>query len=289
MAEPAAANTAQAEYWNLQAGPVWAENQGRLDRQLDPLGRAAQRALDPRPGERLLDVGCGCGHTTLQLADAVAPEGVVTGIDISRPMLEVARSRAGNAPVRFVEADAQTGDLAPGVAEGAYDAVYSRFGVMFFEDPPRAFANIARAVRPGGRLAFVCWRAVTENAWMRGPFEAAAALLPPPKPGDPLAPGPFAFADPARIRAVLEGGGWTDVEIAPHDQAIGAGGVEESLALALRVGPLGAALREWPDLTGKVIDAVRAFFARHDGPGGVRLPSATWIVTARRPQAGTGV
>jgi SAM-dependent methyltransferase len=283
MAEPATGNAAQAEYWNLQAGPVWVENQARLDRQLDPLGRAAQRALDPRPGEALLDLGCGCGQTSLQLAEAVAPDGLVTGVDISRPMLELARSRAPGPRVRFVEADAQTGDLAAGLANPAYDAAYSRFGVMFFEDPPRAFANVARSVRPGGRLAFVCWRAITENAWMLGPYQAAAAHLPPQTPGDPLAPGPFAFADPSRLRAVLEAGGWTDIDLAPHDEAIGAGGVEESLAVALRVGPLGAALRESPELAPKVIDAVRAFFEAHDGPDGVRLPSATWIVTARRP------
>jgi SAM-dependent methyltransferase len=279
MAETAAGNDAQVQYWNAQAGPVWVENQARLDRQLDPLGRAAQQALAARSGERILDVGCGCGDSSLQLADAAAPGGAVTGVDISRPMLEIARRRALDTRVTFLEADAQTADL----GEAADEAVFSRFGVMFFADPGAAFANLGRAVRPGGRLAFVCWRAMAENIWMRGPFEAASPLLPPPQPSDPLAPGPFAFADPGRIRAVLSGGGWDQIEVAPHDEPIGAGGVEESVALALRVGPLGAALREAPHLAGAVTAAVRTFFEGHDGPDGVRLPSATWIVTARRP------
>ena len=198
-------NQAQVDYWNTGAGPVWAELQDMLDRQLDPLGRAAQQALDVAPGERVLDIGCGCGHTTLALAEAASPNGQVLGVDISGPMLAVARGRAATNPViRFIEADAQTADL----PSGAFDAAYSRFGVMFFADPAAAFGNIRRAVRAGGRLGFVCWRAFSENLWMRGPAEAAAAFLPSAPAPDPEAPGPFAFADPSRVRRILEEAGW---------------------------------------------------------------------------------
>jgi SAM-dependent methyltransferase len=272
-------NEAQSEYWNATAGPVWVEFQERLDRQLAPLGDAAQAALAPQVGERILDVGCGCGQTTLSLAQAVAPCGEVVGVDISRPMLAIAHQRsAGVSEVKFHAADAQTAVL----GEASFDAVYSRFGVMFFADPAAAFANLARAVASGGRLAFVCWRPLAENLWMRGPLEAGLTVLPPPAPADPAAPGPFAFADPQRVRAILEAAGWTQVSIAPHDTAIGVGGVDETLSLALRVGPLGAALRESPHLAAPAMAAVRDFLVRHDGPDGVRLPAAVWIVTARR-------
>lgn len=271
-------NQAQVDYWNTGAGPVWAQLQEMLDRQLDPLGRAAQQAIDVAPGERVLDIGCGCGHTTLALAEAASPNGEVLGVDISDPMLAVARQRAaGNPAIRFMEVDAQTADL----PSGAFDAAYSRFGVMFFADPTAAFANIRRAVRAGGRLGFVCWRPFQENLWMRGPAEAAAPFLPAPAAApDPMAPGPFAFADPSRVRRILEAAGWSAVEIRPHDKSIGAGGLEETLSLMMRVGPLGAALRETPEARPRVIDAVREFLARYDGPDRVRLPAAAWIVTA---------
>jgi len=205
-----AANAEQIDYWNTGAGEIWAELQEQLDRQTEPLGREALRALAPQPGERILDIGCGCGQSTLQLAERVGPGGEVVGIDISRPMLEVARGRAvavASDRVEFLEVDAQTGDL----GRGRFDAVYSRFGVMFFGDPAAAFANIRAALKAGGRMAFVCWRPMAENPLMRAPMQAAAPLLPPMPPPDPLAPGPFAFADPERVRRILTEAGFSGV------------------------------------------------------------------------------
>ena len=276
----AAVNAQQIAYWNAQAGATWAETQERLDRQLKVLGQAAQAALALAPGERVLDIGCGCGATTLELAHAVGALGQVTGVDISEPMLAVARSRArvdSGAPVTWMQADVQGANL----GRGAFDCAYSRFGVMFFADPAAAFANIRRAIRPEGRVAFVCWRGLSENKWMWGPLEAAATVLPPLKRAEPGAPGPFAFADPHRLRVLLEAGGWSGISVAAHDALIGVGGVEETLALALKVGPLGAALRESPELAPKVTDAVRAFLSAHENPEDIRLPAAVWIVTAR--------
>jgi SAM-dependent methyltransferase len=275
----AAVNAAQIDYWNAVAGETWSKLQARLDRQLDPLGREALTALAPQPGEAILDIGCGCGQTSLELATAVGPGGQVLAVDISAPMLAVARSRPTSldaAKVTWREADAQTTGFAP----PPFDAVFSRFGVMFFADPTQAFANLRAATRPGGRLTFVCWRPLAENLWMRGPMEAAAHHLPPAEPPIPGAPGPFAFADPERVRRILTEASWPNIQLRPHDALIGAGSVEDSLTLALKVGPLGAALREAPDKAPQVIDAVRNFLSRHVGTDGVRLPAAVWIVTA---------
>jgi SAM-dependent methyltransferase len=274
----AAPNAQQVTYWNESAGPTWAELQGPLDRQIAPLGRQAMAALAAKPGERILDIGCGAGETTVELAATGAE---VTGVDISRPLLDLARQRAhGLAGVSFLEADAQIHPF----AAASFDGVFSRFGVMFFADPEAAFANLRRALRPGGRLAFLCWRRPDENPIITAPMAAALEHLPiRPPPPEPGAPGPFAFADPERVRGILETAGFTDVTLTPHDQRIGGNDLDTALALALRVGPLGALLRENPDQRDKVIGAVRSLLARHDGPDGVTLDSATWIVTARTP------
>ncbi|WP_421930952.1 class I SAM-dependent methyltransferase [Phenylobacterium sp.] len=275
-------NADQATYWNAGAGDTWASLQDRLDHQLEPLGLRAMAALAPKPGERVLDIGCGAGQTSLALAAVVAPGGSVLGVDISHPLLEVARRRGeGLAGLAFQEADAQTAAF----EAASFDAAFSRFGVMFFSDPPAAFANIRRALKPGGRLAFVCWRRPDENPFMSLPMAAAMAHLPapavPPPAPDPHAPGPFAFADPERVRGILAAAGFTDVDLAPHDQKIGSGDLDQTLTVSLKVGPLGAMLREHPDRRDAVVAAVREALAAHDGPQGVKLPSATWIVTAR--------
>jgi SAM-dependent methyltransferase len=283
LAERSGGNADQIAYWNALAGQTWAALQDRLDAQIQPLGARALAVLAPRSGERILDIGCGCGQTTLALAEAVGPSGSVLGVDISRPMLAVARHRlaeAGAGVASLVEDDAQTHAFAP----GSFDAAFSRFGVMFFSDPAAAFANIRRAIRPGGRLTFVCWRGLAHNAWMLVPMQAAASLVgAPPPPADPTAPGPFAFADPDRVRGILTAAGFTHVDFHPHDQKIGAGDVDQATAVALNVGPLGAVLREQPDKQPAVAAAIREVLARYLTPEGVRLDSATWIVTATAP------
>lgn len=280
MAPAPTPNAAMAEYWNDIAGRTWTFYQAALDRQLAPLGREAMTALAPAAGERILDVGCGCGDTSLALAERVGPTGSVVGADISGAMLAVAAARAeaagGSAPIAFREADVQSADL--GAAE--FDAVFSRFGVMFFSDPAAAFANLKRALKPGGRLAFVCWRPLAENPWMSAPFAAAAELLPAPAPADPDAPGPFAFARTDRILAAVGGGGFENIEIRRFDTAIGGSDIETALALALNVGPLAAALRDRPELAGPVKAAVRGVLSAHLTDAGVMMPASTWIVTA---------
>lgn len=276
-----ASNAAQIDYWNATVGRTWAQFQDQLDRQISPLGLEALRVLAPLAGERVLDVGCGCGQTTLDLAARVGSEGHVTGIDISAPMLAVARAREipkGAAQVEFVESDAQMADL----GEGVFDAMFSRFGVMFFSDPPAAFANLHKALKPGGRLAFVCWRPYAENLWMRAPMEAAQPFLPPIPATDPAAPGPFAFADSQRVRSILESAGYEAVTIEPFDARIGGASVDDTLKLTFQVGPLGSALRAEPQLAPIIGDAVQALLESFDTPQGVMMPAAVWIVQARR-------
>jgi SAM-dependent methyltransferase len=259
---------------------AWAEIRELLERQLAPLGRRALAALAPGPGENVLDIGCGGGETALALARAVAPDGTVVGIDLSAAVLAFAqRAAEGCKCVRFVQADAQVFPFEP----ASFDAAFSRFGVMFFADPVAAFVNIRRSLRPNGRLAFVCWRALEENPLDILPLRAASAHLPPQPAHDPDAPGPFTFANPDRVRGILQGAGFGEIEITAHDEQVGSGGLDAMLAVCSRVGALGKILRENPALRAAALPAVRAALAAHDGPQGVRLNAATWVVTARVP------
>lgn len=257
---------------------AWAEVRDLLELQLAPLGRRAIAALFPGPGERILDIGCGGGETTLELAKAVAPHGTVVGVDLSAAVLAFAR-RAGKEchQAQFVVADAQVYPFEP----ASFDAAFSRFGVMFFADPTAAFINIHRSLRPNGRLAFVCWRTLEENPLDSLPLSAAIDHLPPQPALDPDSPGPFSFADPDRTRGILESTGFVQVEISAHDALVGSGSLDAMLAVCTRVGALGKVLRENPELRAPVLPAVRSALAAHDGPDGVRLNAATWIVTAR--------
>jgi SAM-dependent methyltransferase len=235
-------------------------------------------ALAPHSGEQVLDIGCGGGETTVDLARAVAPDGAVVGIDLSAAVLAFARRAAvGCERVRFVQADAQAYPFEP----ASFDAAFSRFGVMFFTDPTAAFVNIRRSLKPNGRLAFVCWRALEENLLDILPLRAASAHLPPQSDHDPDAPGPFAFANPDRVHGILEVAGFEDIEITACDDQVGSGDLETMLAVCSRVGALGKILRENPELRGAALPAVRSALAAHDGPDGVRLNAATWVVTAR--------
>ena len=276
------ANAAEIENWNEVVGRSWAMLHERLDRQIAPIGRVAMARAGFAPGQRVLDIGCGCGETSFEIAGKVTP-GRVDGLDISAMLLEIARTDAaakGLSNVSFTQADAQVQAMPP----AAYDVVFSRFGVMFFDDPTAAFANIRPALKPGGRLAFCCWRAPKENLWMALPMQAVRHLLPPLPPSDPNAPGPFAFADAERVRGILADAGFAGIEIEPLDLMTGTDSLDESVLLALRIGQLGTALRQLgPDdaLKAKVEGALREAMARHLEDGMVKLPAAAWIVSAR--------
>lgn len=279
-------NAEQIEYWNEKSGPKWVANADLLDAQIGPIGEEAMARAKIAPGERVLDVGCGCAQTTLQLAARVGARGRVVGIDISGPMLARARERsaaARAAQVEFLLADAQTA----GFERGAFDLVFSRFGVMFFADPAAAFANLRRALAPRGRLTFVCWQTLDRNPWMAVPLAAAAkhvSLPPPPPPG---APGPMALADPERVARILDQAGFREVSLESVETRLvigGGGGVEEAARFLLEgVGPTSQAMREASaDALSTVSAAVRAALERFRTARGVEMGAAVWIVTASR-------
>ncbi len=281
---PSGPNAEQITYWN-ERGPNWVAREALLDEQIAPLGLAAMERAKVSAGERVLDVGCGCGQTTLDLAARVAPGGSVTGIDISTPMLERARARAaeqGVTGIRFVNADAQSTPL--GVS--AFDLVFSRFGVMFFTDPKAAFANLRACLVPNGRVAFVCWQEMARNPWIRVPMMAAAQQIALPAPPAPGVPGPFSFSDPDRVSGILTGAGLREVAIEPlaGELVVGgsAGRLEQAVEIVLQMGPMAAALRETPaDGAARVAAAVREALAPYATPKGVLLGFAAWIVSAR--------
>lgn len=257
---------------------AWAEVRELLELQLEPLGQGAITALMPRSGETILDIGCGGGTTTLQLAQAVAPHGTTVGIDVSSAVLAFAEHAAqGCERITFVQSDAEVYPF----ELATFDAAFSRFGVMFFADPTAAFINIRRSLKTNERLSFVCWRALHENPLDSLPLAAASAYLPPQAPDDPHAPGPFSFADPYVVRQILERAGFSDIVITAHDELVSSGDIEAMLAVVSRVGALGKILRENPELRDKTLPAVRSALAEHAGPDGVRLRAAIWVVTAR--------
>ncbi len=276
-------NAQQIEYWNL-AGRRWVEVQRDIDAQLAPLGLAAIERAALRPGETALDVGCGCGQATLQLAERVGPQGRVRGSDISEPMLTRARERAGEARlenVEFSSGDAQT----EAFPEGAFDLIFSRYGVMFFADPAAAFSNLRRALARSGRLVFVCWQELGKNPWMQLPMGAALAHLPPPEPAAPDAPGPFAFGDAERVRAILAAAGFAEVTVQALERPIllgGGGTLEDAVRFVLELGPTSRLLQDADeDVRERVRKSVTQVLAAHVSAEGVRLGSASWIVLAR--------
>ncbi len=272
-------NAAQIEYWNAAAGETWARFQEALDHQIEPLGLAAMDVLNPRAGEHIIDIGCGCGQTSLVLAARVGHMGSVMGVDISKPMLEVAINRprpASDLRVAFRQLDAQTGDLGHGI----FDAAFSRFGVMFFSDPVAAFANIRASLKPGGRLVFVCWRHLRENLGCRPLCKPHCRLYRPlPRPIRQLRDRLHSLTRAVCARY------WPRLDLVTCRSTrltlkIGGADVEQTLNLALRVGPLGAALREHPELADNVADAVRDELSKYVTPNGVLMPAAVWIILA---------
>jgi SAM-dependent methyltransferase len=267
-------------FWN-ELGDFWVETQQRLDERLRPYGEALLQAAAPAPGELGLDIGCGCGDTTLALARLVAPAGAALGLDVSAPMIAHARKRADatQSKATFVEADAGRFALPP----ARFDLAISRFGVMFFEDPTASFAHIRRALKPGGRLVFVCWRGLNENPWMRNLNAAVSSFAPPASPPSPEAPGPFSLGDPERVRRILVGAGFKPPEFTRFDCLMDMGpSVEAAVAEYTRIGSIATMLNGLDERSRlQAIAAIHTVMETHSVKAGVRMGSATWIVRAR--------
>jgi SAM-dependent methyltransferase len=278
-------NSEQIADWNGAMGRLWAEHQSQIDTVVVPFGVAALATAAPEAGERAIDVGCGCGDTTIEIARIVGERGNVLGVDVSQPMLEVARlraSRAGRTNLEFREADASSTPLPVGM-----DLLFSRFGVMFFAEPAAAFSHLRASLRAGGRCVFVCWRTPRDNAWAMAPLAAArAAMAVTPPPADPNAPGPFAFADEERVRALLAGAGFADIEFRRFDQMLALGETpQDATEYAMRIGPTSRFAREMGDAHLPTIRKAveQAFEQLADTDGRVNLVGSTWIVSAINP------
>ncbi len=248
---------------------------------MEPLGQAAMAAIRPLPGERLLDIGCGIGGTPLALARAVGSSGQVVGADLLQAAIDVAQrdpDLPGN--VTFLCGDVQSYPF----PTGSFDAAFSRFGVMFFADPVAAFGNIRRALRPGGRLGFVCWRGLDENQLDELPLRAATPCLPAPLVAETASSGWLSLSDQESIREILARAGFADVKIASYDAQVRCGDFQATVDVCSRVGALGKILRDHPELRSEAVPALERTLRPLDGPNGPALRAATWVVTARAPR-----
>src|SRR5580692_6200641 len=279
-------NADQIAYWNGPNGQRWTDRQAEQDVLLAPVTQALIDRAAPRAGERIIDVGCGCGGTSIALASRVAPTGFVLGVDISGPMLARARQLAPKGaseglPVDFVLADATVYPFDP----GSFDLLVSRFGVMFFAEPAVSFSNLRRALRPSGRMTFACWREPRENPWMMAPLQAIYQHVPKLPPQGPEDPGPFAFASEERVHRILGEAGFKRIQMEPvglsFDIAIGRG-LDAAVQAAMQIGPGSRALDGHPPETraaaATTVKETLAPFVRGDS---VPLPGSIWIVTAR--------
>ena len=274
-------NADQIDYWNGKVGETWVLMQERMDAALTPVTAALLAAADPQPGETVLDIGCGAGETTLAVDAVVGEGGHAIGLDISEPLLARARERADalQSEAEFIAADASAW-----AEEQGFDLILSRFGVMFFADPQAAFSHLHGLAAPGGRLVFACWQPPQRNLWATLPLKALAHMLPEQPPADPLAPGPFAFDDAARVATILETAGWRDVTChsLPFAMQVGSGDdpVADAVGFNLKMGPAARIVRD-----ADIGDAARPVLAQALVPyladGVVALPGAAWLVTAR--------
>jgi ubiquinone/menaquinone biosynthesis C-methylase UbiE len=271
----------QTRLWNGPAGHAWVESQTLLDALFKPFEDLLATAVSAESARQVLDVGCGTGSTTLAVARLLETKGRCTGIDLSDPMIAATRIRAERegTPASFLCANAQTHPFEP----ASFDMIISRFGVMFFDDFVRAFANLRRAARDDAELRFIAWRSAAENPFMTTAERAAAPLLPNLPTRRPDAPGQFAFADARRVRQVLEESGWAKIDIRPIDVACTLRETELVHYLT-RLGPLGLGLQGVDDRTRtQVIETVRAAFDPYVHGTEVRFNAACWMVGARAP------
>jgi SAM-dependent methyltransferase len=280
------ANQQQSDYWNGDEAAHWLIEEHRYDRMLAPFNGHLLEAARVTGADRVLDIGCGCGSTT-RAAGRVATDGRALGIDLSEPLLRRAEEKTleeGLTNVSFEQADAQVHPY----IDSSYDAAISRFGVMFFDDPATAFANLGRAVRPGGRIAFVCWAEPVENEWIVVPGAAAAKYVALPALNDPDSRGPFSLADKERLVATLETARLVDVSIESLTETLIIGSdPAESADFLKRTGIAQALLKDADTATvGQITEAVEVALEPFEDDDGIRLGSKAWLVTARAPAHG---
>jgi SAM-dependent methyltransferase len=276
-------NAGQIAFWNGPGGRHWTERQVMQDALLAPVAERLMKAALVQAAERVIDIGCGCGATTLEISRTTGRSGRALGLDVSEPMIRRARERAAEekSSAEFLVADASLHDFS---SERA-DLMTSRFGVMFFADPSLAFANMRKGLKPGGRLVFACWREARLNPWLTLALRAATVHAPRLPEVGPEDPGPLSFADAARVRRILSAAGFTDVALAPDDfeldLAVGLG-LDNAVASALEIGPASRVLEDQPEAVRTAAAAeIRAALAPHQRGASVFLDGAIWVVSAR--------
>ena len=275
----------QHDAWDGATGERWAADADRYDRMSEAFLDLIVNAVDPRPGERVLDVGCGAGALSLAAAELVGESGGVVGIDVSERLLDVARTRSaatgGPVSTTFVLGDAQQHQF----GDGQFDAIVSRFGVMFFDDATSAFSNLVAALRPGGRMVFACWRDLLENDWIMVPAVAALEHVPMPELGDEDGPGAYSLADPDRLLALLAGVGLVDIHLESVVAPVRLGETLDDAIDFMHRGDLAEILfaGQDRDSVSAAWAAIRSALEAHAGRGPVDLNGAIWLVTAGRP------
>lgn len=283
---PETANTEQRDFWNSDDSREWVESPDHFDEMLAPFSAMVLERVALMPGEQVLDVGCGNGALTLEAARVVGDDGAAVGIDLSAPMIENAGRRAadvGVTNVRFLAADAQVSKLG-----GPFDAAVSRFGIMFFDDPDAAFANVASSLAPDGRLEVVCWAPAIENEWVAVPMAAAIEAIGPPEGGlpEPDQPGPFRYAEPGTLLDSLERSGFADAAAERIETPMllaGRGSFAHVLEFLGNSGMFRALLGDVaPEVRATALDAVGEALTPFRADDGVRIGAAVWLVGARK-------
>ena len=269
----------QAVYWNEEGGARWVRHIDGVEAMLEPLSVRLLERVAAKSGDRVLDIGCGGGITSAAIARAVGASGQVTGLDVSKVILDIARQRYGHvANLEFLLADAGEHGFAP----GSYDLLTSRFGVMFFHDPHAAFAHLRRALKTSARLCLMCWRRLDENPWMDLAAAAAFTVLPPPPKPAPGAPGPFSFAKREWVTDILAAAGFGEIEFEAVDRPMALGSVDDALEWLTNMGPAAQPFREASESERRATQAaMRKALEEAAIDRRVVLNGATWVVSAK--------
>ena len=278
-------NKNQKDFWSGKGGDIWVERQNAMDTMLSPLGEAALNKLNFNEEENVLDIGCGCGHTTLNIAKRIGPSGNVTGLDISEPMLKRAKESAVEMSITntsFKCVDVQTEDL----GDQIYSAAFSRFGVMFFEDSISAFKNINKSLISGGYLSFVCWQSPAVNPWQSLFIQEVKKFLDLPSP-PPRSPGPFAFMESEYVSSILEESKFQDITIEGHEAEVNmfsGRSLSDSVKDYISINPVVTQMlkESSENQIAEIVNSGIEAFSPYYSEKGLIFPSATWLVTARK-------
>ena len=278
-------NKNQKDFWSGKGGDIWVERQNAMDTMLSPLGEAALNKLNFNEEENVLDIGCGCGHTTLNIAKRIGPSGNVTGLDISEPMLKRAKESALEMSITntsFKCVDVQIEDLGYQI----YSAAFSRFGVMFFEDSIAAFKNINKSLISGGYLSFVCWQSPAVNPWQSLFIQEVKKFLDLPSP-PPRSPGPFAFMESEYVSSILEESKFQDITIEGHEAEVNmfsGRSLSDSVKDYISINPVVTQMlkESSENQIAEIVNSGIEAFSPYYSEKGLIFPSATWLVTARK-------